>query len=107
MPEVTVANGQSAFQPRAENLAYIFQEVLTAIVRLRSGRQSVSDHKAFRAQIKGALQSAADEATKGGYSSAIVERAVFAAVAFVDESVLNLHSQSFAEWVSKPLQQEW
>jgi type VI secretion system protein ImpK len=89
---------------RPENLAYIFQEVLTAIVRLKSGRQSVTDEKMFRSHIKGALQSAAEEAARSGYSNQVIERAVFAAVAFVDESVLR--NQSFSEWLSKPLQEE-
>jgi type VI secretion system protein ImpK len=89
---------------RPENLAYIFQEVLTAIVRLKNGRQAATDEKAFRSQMKGALQTAAEEAARSGYSTQVIERAVFAAVAFVDECVLR--NQSFSEWVSKPLQEE-
>ena len=45
-----------AFSPRGENLALIFQETMTATVRLRSGRQSVMDSGAFRAQMREALK---------------------------------------------------
>ena len=37
-------------QPRRDNLALHFQEVLTAIMRLRTNRQSVSDAALFRAE---------------------------------------------------------
>lgn len=94
------------FQRRPENLAYIFQEVLTAIVRLRSGRQSVADDQSFRAHIKGALQTASQQAQRSGYSSDVTNRAVFAAVVFIDESVLNLKNAAFVEWMRKPLAEE-
>ena len=39
-------------QTRTENLALHFQEVLTAIVRLRANRQAVSDAESFRHHIR-------------------------------------------------------
>lgn len=91
---------------RNENLALLFQEIFTVIVRLRAGRQPVSDAETFRAQLRNALQSASQEAARAGYSSEDVRIAVFAVVAFLDESILNLQSPVFYAWPSKPLQEE-
>jgi len=96
----------STFNPRSENLAFAFQEAFTAAVRLRSGRQSVADASAFRAQIREALRRADQEARAHGYAAESVKLAVFAVVAFLDETILNLQNQVFAEWVRKPLQEE-
>jgi type VI secretion system protein ImpK len=106
VPEIALANNEVVFQLRPENLAFAFQEVLTAIMRLRTNRQSVSDSGLFRAQVKEALNLADKEARKLGYSSETVRLAVFAAVAFLDESVLNQQVPTFADWARKPLQEE-
>jgi type VI secretion system protein ImpK len=91
---------------RPENLALLFQDVLTAIVRLRSNRQGVIDATAFRHQIREALKSAASRALSAGYTADDARHATFAAVAFLDESVLNSRNPIFAEWLRKPLQAE-
>jgi type VI secretion system protein ImpK len=93
-------------QTRSENLAFVFQEILTAIIRLRTNRQAVSDSALFRTQIRDALTLAVKEATKLGYSPETVRLGVFAVVAFLDESVLNQQVPAFADWASKPLQEE-
>ncbi|MGC2635866.1 MAG: DotU family type IV/VI secretion system protein [Acidobacteriaceae bacterium] len=92
--------------PRMNSLALCFQEVLTAIVRIRFQRQQVQDAESFRGQMRRSLQSAMQEGRGLGYSSETVQMAVFAAVAFMDESVLNLQSPAFAEWARRPLQEE-
>ena len=92
--------------PRLNNLALCFQEPLTAIVRVRSGRQQVQDSELFRNQIRRALQNSMQEARGLGYSGDTVQSAVFAVVALLDESVLNLQSSSFSEWARRPLQEE-
>jgi type VI secretion system protein ImpK len=91
---------------RQWSLAIAFQEVFTAIVRLRSGRQAVTDAGTFRAQIKRAIQVSEQEARNGGYPPDDVNLALFAAVAFLDESVLNSPSPVFADWSRMPLQEE-
>jgi type VI secretion system protein ImpK len=88
------------------NLALCFQEPLTAILRVRSGRQQVQDAETFREQIRRALQTSMQEARSLGCSSEIVQSAVFAVVALLDESVLNLQSPAFSEWARRPLQEE-
>lgn len=98
------AAAQSAGRP--ENLALAFQEMLTAVVRLRSNRQVVNDAEQFRQQVRQALRLANDEGKRMGYVEDDIRLAMFAVVAFLDESVLNLQSQVFADWVRKPLQEE-
>src|SRR5262245_58564594 len=96
----------SMFNPRRENLALAFQEAFTDNVLLRSGRQSFADANAFRAQIREALKRADQEARTHGYAAESVKLSIFAVVAFMDETILNLQSQVFADWVRKPLQEE-
>ncbi len=90
----------------AENLAFAFQELLTVGERLRSNRQQVSDAASFRAQLWSGVRMAEDEARRHGYSSEDVELAVFAVVAFLDASILNLNSPVFADWARQPMQEE-
>ncbi|HMD71527.1 MAG TPA: DotU family type IV/VI secretion system protein [Bryobacteraceae bacterium] len=91
---------------RPENLALHFQEVLTAIERLRGNRQGVSDANAFRHHAREALRTAAGQALAAGYTAEDVKHATYATVAFLDESVLNSHNPVFADWARKPLQEE-
>jgi type VI secretion system protein ImpK len=91
---------------RTVNLASAFQEVLTAIVRVRFRLQQVQEAQTFRAQIRRSLQTSMQQARSLGYSGENIQVAVFAAVAFLDESVLNLQDPVFADWARQPLQEE-
>ncbi len=91
---------------RVNNLALCFQEALTAVLRVRFQRQQVQDSESFRAQMRRSLQSAMQDARSLGYSSETVQMAVFATVAYLDESVLNLQSPVFSDWARRPLQEE-
>jgi len=92
---------------RADNLALIFQEVLTAIVRLRSNRQELTDAETFRYSMREAIKTAIQEArNQAGYSAEDIKMATLALVGFLDESVLNTQNPIFAEWPRKPLQEE-
>jgi type VI secretion system protein ImpK len=91
---------------RPESLALIFQEVLTAIERLRGNRQGVTDAEAFRHHTREALKNAANQGLAAGYSGDDVRYATFAAVAFLDESILNSQNPVFSDWLRKPLQDE-
>lgn len=104
-PEVHPA-ASAELPPRFDNLALIFQEVLTVVVRLRAGRQPVSDPESFRAQVRNALKSAEQEGLRRGYGAEDLRVAIFAVVAFLDESILNSRQAIFADWVRKPLQEE-
>src|ERR1017187_6685260 len=96
----------SADTRRPENLALLFQDVLTAIVRLRANRQGLTDANAFRHHPREAIKTAASQALAAGYTADDTRQATFAAVAFLDESVLNSQNPIFVEWQRKPLQAE-
>lgn len=92
---------------RTDNLALIFQEVFTAIERLRSGRQQLSDAESFRYHMREAIKTAAQDArNRAGYTSDDIRMATLAVVGFLDESILNLRNPIFADWPRKPLQEE-
>lgn len=91
---------------RQENLAFVMQELLTVGERLRSNRQQVADAASFRAQIWAAVRQAEDDARRRGYSTDDIELAVFAGIAFLDESILNLRLPVFSDWPRQPLQEE-
>ncbi|GLC25003.1 DotU family type IV/VI secretion system protein [Roseisolibacter agri] len=87
-------------------LARMLQEALTAVVRLRAGRQSIPDAAAFRQQIVQLLQRADGEARQAGYPPDDIRLAVFAVVALLDESALNSRQPALADWARRPLQEE-
>jgi type VI secretion system protein ImpK len=91
---------------RADNMALIFQEVLTVVVRLRANRQRFGDPEVFRSQVRNALKSAEAEGARRGYPIEDMRVANFAVVAFLDESILNSQNPIFADWQRKPLQEE-
>lgn len=87
-------------------LALALQEAFTVTVRLRTGRQVATDASSFRSQIKGLLSQADRDARGLGYSPDAVKRAIYAFVAFLDESVLNSSQPMFSAWPGQPLQEE-
>lgn len=96
----------AAAQRRPENLALVFQEMFTVIERMRSNRQQVPDAGAFRRQVREALVAADQEARRRGYTAEDIQLAIFAVVAFLDETILNLRWPAFADWPRQPLQEE-
>jgi type VI secretion system protein ImpK len=87
-------------------LALNLQEVITAVVRLRANRQSVTDAETFRRHMREALRMAAADAQRNGYTHEDAKLAAFAAVALLDESILNSQNPLFADWPRKTLQEE-
>jgi type VI secretion system protein ImpK len=91
---------------RRPNLALAYEELLTAIVRLRSGRQNVTDENVFRANALASLHSAMQQGTARGYAPDDVNMAGYAVVALLDESILNLGSPVFKSWAGHPFHLE-
>lgn len=103
-PESSRLDGAESVSPlRSENLALVFQDSLTVIVRLRANRQHVENAEMFRANIRGLLNKAAQEATARGYSGEDARVATFAVVALLDETVLSLGNPVFSDWQRLPL----
>jgi type VI secretion system protein ImpK len=86
-------------------LARSLEVALTAIARLRAGRQAIDDVGAFRAHMVRALDDAAAAARVQGYTPEDARLAEYAVVALLDESVL--HNPRLASvWAQRPLQDE-
>ena len=87
-------------------LALSLQEAFTAVSRLRANRQVAADAESFRTRIKQVLAAAEQEARQAGYATDDVRFALFAVIAFLDETVLNSGQPMFAEWPRRTLQEE-
>jgi type VI secretion system protein ImpK len=96
----------AAARPRRGELALALQEAFTAAVRLRNRRQRVADADTFRGQIKHLLALANRDAVAAGYDPRAVKLAVYAYVAFLDESVLGSGEPGLASWPRQSLQEE-
>jgi type VI secretion system protein ImpK len=105
-PTPTLAGAQSGASPRRGQLALILQEAFTAVARLRSNGAVAGNEEAFREQMKYVLATAEQEARRMGYAGGDVRYALFALIAFIDESVLIAPHTMFANWVRRPLQEE-
>ena len=97
---------RDAAPSRRGQLALALQEVFTATVRLRAGRQVAADGESFRTHVKQLLATAERDGRRLGYPSDDVSLALYAVVAFLDESVLNSTQPMFASWPNRPLQEE-
>ena len=92
-------------RPKLDRLALLYEGILTATVRVQSGRQQVQDPENFRTRMKQALREIASTAARKGYSAEDVQEANFAVVAFLDESILTA-DPSATEWAQKSLGEE-
>ncbi len=97
---------KAAEQPgnrRRDNLAIVYQNLLTVIARLRANRQVINDAQAFRVQMQSALRAAEKEGIGKLYPPEDVRLATFAIVAFLDESILNSTNPAFSDWPRMPI----
>jgi len=97
----------AAVVPPTHRLSLILQEALTAVARVRGGRDGVTNLEAFRAHVLQALRNADEEARRAGYAAEDTRLAVYAVVALLDESVMGSANPAFRDWPRRPLQQEW
>lgn len=92
---------------RRGQLAQLLQELITVSVRLRSdARNAPADPDSFRAQIHQQVTAASLEASQRGYRDSDAGYAMYAVVAFLDESVLSSASPASVAWQGRPLQEE-
>lgn len=99
-------HGGERVSRRRGELATLLQEAFTVAGRLRANRQVAQDANSFRVHIKQLLGVADQEARRKGYDPAQVKLAIYAYVAFLDESVLTSGQAMFAGWARQPLQEE-
>jgi type VI secretion system protein ImpK len=91
--------------PRGQ-LALALQEALTAVVRVREGRQVPTDANAFRAQMRTLLAQADQDSRRMGYPPEFVKISVYSVIAYLDETVLGTPGALSAAWVGRPMQEE-
>lgn len=89
-----------------ENLALLYEGLLTGIVRIQAGRQQIGSLENLRRRTKTALREIERDAIARGYREEDVTDASFAIVAFMDETVMNSRDPSRSEWEKKSLQEE-
>jgi type VI secretion system protein ImpK len=89
-----------------ETLAVLFQEPLTAVVRVWANPQVAQDPIVLRNHMKQALQTSIEEARRKSFSEDETKKAMFAIVAYLDETILTQNQPAFADWRRKPLQEE-
>lgn len=91
---------------RTPELTEICSEVFTVILQLRR----TSDFGRFdvlRQRIKDLLDRFESRAASAGYSSDDIRLALFACVAFLDETILASEWSQKSEWLARPLQLEY
>jgi type VI secretion system protein ImpK len=107
-PLTTEASAPSALTPsgRRGALATALDPVFSTGVRLRASRDATAtDAAAIRKQILQALRAAEQQSAAQGYPRTSVRAALFAAIVFLDEVVLNTRPM-FSDWARRPLQEE-
>ena len=92
--------------PPSENLALLYQGLLTGIVRVQARRQQIPDGEAFRRRTLAALQEVERDAVAASYDGSDVRDTHFAVVAFLDSVVLNSNDSVATEWKRRILQEE-
>jgi type VI secretion system protein ImpK len=102
----SVENGGGETLRSSENLGLLYQGLLTSIVRLRSGRQHITDGVSFRNRTKSTITEVERVAVAAGYEPTDVADTQFAVVAFLDEVILNSSDPVRADWERRLLQEE-
>ncbi|MGI8741992.1 MAG: DotU family type IV/VI secretion system protein [Bryobacteraceae bacterium] len=90
----------------SDHLALLYEGILTAIVRVQSGRQQIQGSDSFRTKMKSALDEIGRAAAQRGYTAEHVKEANFAIIAFLDEAVLTSNDGGRTQWARKTLQEE-
>jgi len=105
--EQTVKEAKNDDQPRSsENLAFLYQGLLTIIVRLQAGREQIPEAQSFRLRAKKLLADAERDARRVGYDADDVKDTHVAVTAFLDSVVLHSSEAGRAEWERQSLAEE-
>jgi type VI secretion system protein ImpK len=94
------------FPEERGRLALAFQEPLTVAARVRRNQVHAPDGAEFRRHLLSLLGQADSTTRRSGYSPEYAKLATYAAVALLDESILNAPGPLREAWVGYPLQQE-
>lgn len=107
-PEFPFHDGKPGAEPAGsiENLALLYQSLLTGIIRLKGQRQHIPDSETFRKRTKATLQEVERVAVATGYDVRDVRDTHFAVVAFLDSVILHSKDPVRSEWERRTLQEE-
>ena len=107
-PEPPFHDGKPGAEPggSGENLALLYQSLLTGIIRLKGQRQHIPDCETFRKRTKATLQEVERVAVATGYDVRDVLDTHFAVVAFLDSVILHSKDPVRSEWERRTLQEE-
>ena len=107
-PESPFHDGKPGAEPTGaiENLALLYQSLLTGIIRLKGQRQHIPDSETFRKRTKATLQEVERVAVATGYDVRDVRDTHFAVVAFLDSVILHSKDPVRSEWERRTLQEE-
>jgi type VI secretion system protein ImpK len=107
-PESPFHDGKPPLEPigSAENLALLYQSLLTGIIRLKGQRQQIPDSETFRKRTKATLLEVERVAVSTGYDVRDVRDTHFAVVAFLDSVILHSKDPVRSEWERRTLQEE-
>jgi len=89
-----------------ENLALLYQGLLTGITRLQTERQHITNGESFRRRTMATLQEIERVAAAAGYDASDVRDTHFAVVALLDSVVLHSNDPVRVEWERRTLQEE-
>src|SRR5260370_10190129 len=89
-PEFPFHDGKPGAEPTGsvENLALLYQSLLTGIIRLKGQRQHIPDSETFRKRTKATLQEVERVAVATGYDVLDVPATHFPVVAFLASVIL-------------------
>jgi len=104
--EAKTAKPEGDAPHQAPSLALLYEDLLTAIVRVQAGRQHIPECETFRRRTKAKLQEIEQVAMTAGYDGRDVQETHFAIAAFLDSVVLHSDEPVRAEWERKTLQEE-
>jgi type VI secretion system protein ImpK len=101
-------DGKAGAEPTnsVENLALLYQSLLTGIIRVKGQRQHIPDSETFRKRTKATLQEVERVAVATGYDVRDVRDTHFAVVAFLDSVILHSKDSVRSEWERRTLQEE-
>jgi type VI secretion system protein ImpK len=91
---------------RRDTLALLYQGLFTAVVRIQTGRQQISNAAGFQKRMREAMAEVAREAIKRNYAAEHTIEADFAMVSFLDEAILTSHDPCRDEWAQNTLANE-
>jgi type VI secretion system protein ImpK len=83
---------------RADNLSLLYQGIITAAVRVRSGDRPIVDICSFRRNMLDMLTEVEREAYRLKYEKQLVADATFAVIVYVDESIFSSSDAQRNQW---------